>query len=122
MLYEVMFNIGFLLFPSIVQAVTDESNTLAVRCPRVHIDSPLPAEQFDQSLWFSLSGAIHKAQFHVLVSEVLVRLQIPFLITQVNHELPIGGNMREPSVPGLVESHLRLFAAIRLHPPDLHQP
>src|SRR5260370_4693585 len=74
------------------QLIADECQTAAVRRPGRHIDRALTSEQFRQNT-NGLVVQVHDPQHHFLVrgmtSDTLV-------VSQENHPLPVGRNVREP--------------------------
>ena len=99
---------------------THKCNPAAVGSPGVDVDGALAAKELEQQAG-GTAGGRHQAQFHVFVRQVFVGLQIARVIGNVNHMLPVGGNVRKPGVDLRVEGHLFLCRAVGAHAPELHQ-
>lgn len=103
-----------------VYSIADKCNVAAIGRPRVGVDGALTAEQLRHQSGLSAIGT-HHPQLYIFVGEMLIRLQIAYVIGDVDHLLPIGRDMGEPSVSVSIEGHLRLLASVGFHAPDLHQ-
>src|SRR6266700_1592446 len=97
------------------EMVTDERHPSTIRRPGGHVDRPLAPEQLCEDLNFT-SADRHQPKHHLLVGRMPHHL---LLIGEKNDPLSIQRRVREPVVI-VIERHLLLLAAVRLHAPDLH--
>src|SRR5262245_4057007 len=94
-----------------------ECNLLTVRRPRWHVNRTLASIEI--SYYFRRAAADrHQTQVNVFVKRVIARSDV-FGKRDENDPFAIGRDVWEPVVQFIV-GDLSLFAAIGLHPPDLH--
>ena len=64
---------------------------------------------------------VHDPQLGLHIRQMFVGFQIVLPIRKKSDFFSVGRHVAKPVAP-LSEGHLRLFAAVPVHPPELHKP